>query len=164
MVDMEFHGIDEFMLKLKARYDRSERKQDWRALSGRDHVCSTYDTFILTDERVFQIKAIEVVPGKMAAVAQDVGSGSCDLAEMTRVGAPVPLSVVSRPKDACAVLMFGMQQYSSDLADMFKREYYSSKQDLLKNELDRQVKVLLERPEYRSAYRSLKEREEGYFA
>ena len=46
---MEFRGIDEFMLYLKGRYDLSERRQDWRALTGRNHVTSEYDTFIFTE-------------------------------------------------------------------------------------------------------------------
>ena len=161
---MEFHGIDEFMRYLKGRYDVSERKQDWRALTGRDHVKSTYDTFVFTDEKVFQIKSLELAPAKMAAVASEVGGPSPDLLEAIRGGSPVPLSVVSRSPSAHSVIMFGMQQYSSDISDMLRREYYSSKQDQLDSSLDKSAKSLLERPEYRAAYRSLREREEGYFA
>jgi len=161
---MEFHGIDEFMRYLKGRYDLSERKQDWRALTGRDHVKSTYDTFIFTDEKVFQIKSLEVAPARMAAVATEVGGPSPDLLKVIRGGAPVPLNVISRSPSAYSVVMFGMQQYSSDISDLLKLEYYSSRQDQLDSELARNAKNLLERPEYRAAYRSLREREEGYFA
>jgi hypothetical protein len=157
---MDFHGIDEFMRFLKTRYDRSERKQDWRALSGRDHLRSGYDTFIFTDESVYQIKAAK---GEMAAVAREIGGPSPDLLEAIKGGAPIPLGVVSRTPDMYSVIMFGMQQYSSDISDMLKREYYSSKQDQLQAELDRRVSVFLERPEYRRAYRSIRQDQEGYF-
>ena len=161
---MEFHGIDEFMVYLKGRYDTSERKQDWRALSGRNHVTSEYDTFIFTDEKVFQIKSVEIAPKKMAAVAREVGGPSPDLLDVIKGGAPTPLNVISRTPSAYSVIMFGMQQYSSDISDLLRREYYASRQDNLDLELERSVKVLLERPEYRAAYRSLRETQEGYFA
>lgn len=161
---MEFQGIDEFMRFLKAKYDASDRRHEWRALSGRDHVSSSFDTFILTDERVYQIKSVELLPQRMVAVANEVGGPSPDMLALLRGGAPVPLSVISKRDDASAVVMFGMQQYSSDVADVLKREYYGSRQDALKSELDHRVKNLIERPEYRRAYRGQREREEGYFA
>lgn len=161
---MEFQGIEEFMRYLKAKYDESERRHEWRALTGRDHIASSYDTFIFTDQRVYQIKSQELAPQRMVAVANEVGGPSPDMLEMVRGGAPVPLSVISRAQDASAVVMFGMQQYSSDTADVFRREYYGSKQDVLKAELDRRVENLIQRPEFRHAYKSTREREEAYFA
>lgn len=161
---MEFRGIDEFMRRLKMRYDLSERKQDWRALTGRDHVSSRYDTFIFTDEKVYQIKAAEVIPGTMVAAAVELGSPSTDLLEVIKGGAPVPLNVVSRLPSAYSIIMFGMQHYSSDISDLLRREYYSSKQDRLESELERNMRALLDRPEYRRAYRSLRESQESYFA
>jgi hypothetical protein len=161
---MEFQGIEEFMRCLKTKYDESERKQEWRALSGRDHVSSSYDTFIFTDQKVYQIKSLELMPQRMVAVANEVGGPSPDMLDLVRGGAPVPLSVISKAKDASAVVMFGMQQYSSDVADVFKREYYGSKQDQLKAELDSRIGSLIQRPEYRHAYRDLRAREDGYFA
>lgn len=161
---MEFHGIDEFMVYLKGRYDLSQRKQDWRALTGRNHVTSEYDTFIFTDEKVFQIKAEEIAPRKMAAVAREVGGPSPDLLDLIRGGSPIPLNVVARSPSPYSVIMLGMQQYSSDISDLLRREYYSSRQDQLGLELERCVKVLLERPEHRAAYRSMKDSQDGYFA
>src|SRR5512136_1374948 len=160
---MEFHGIDEFMRYLKGKYDISERKHEWRALTGRDHVNSRLDTFIFTDERVYQIRAVEVMPKKMATVASEVGGPSPDMLELIKGGAPIPLSVMSRSSDALSVMMFGMQQYSSDISDLLRREYYHSRQDQLDLDLDRSLKVLLERPEYRSVYRSLRNDQESYF-
>ncbi len=161
---MEFQGIDGFMRYLKGKYDESERRHEWRALSGRDHVSSSYDTFIFTDHKVYQIKSLELMPQRMVAVASEVGGPSPDMLELVRGGSPVPLSVMSKAEDASAVVMFGMQQYSSDTADVLRREYYASRQDMLKADLDRRVGSLIERPEYRHAYRSLREREDGYFA
>jgi hypothetical protein len=161
---MEFHGIDEFMRYLKVKFDESERRQDWRALTGRNHIRSENDTFIFTDEGVYQIKSVEVAPQKMAAVAREVGGPSPDMLELVKGGAPVPLNVVAPSPNAYSVIMFGMQQYSSDIADLFRNEYYSSKQDELHRDLDRRLKVLLERPEHRTSYRKLKESQEGYYA
>jgi len=161
---MEFHGIDEFMRYLKVKFDESERKQEWRALTGRNHVRSENDTFIFTDKGVYQIKSVEVAPQKMAAVAREVGGPSPDMLELIRGGAPVPLNVVASSPNAYSVIMFGMQQYSSDIADLFRNEYYSSKQDDLHRDLDRNLKVLLERPELRTSYIRLKESQEAYYA
>jgi hypothetical protein len=161
---MEFHGIEEFMRYLKAKYDESERKQDWRALTGRDHVRVINDSFIFTDRKVYQIKSEEIAPRKVAAVAREVGGPSPDMLELLKGGAPMPFSVLSRTSDAYSVIMFGMQQYSSDIADLLKIEYYQSKQDALLRDLKRKVDVLLENPEYRSSYRKLREGRDGYFA
>ncbi|HEX7391883.1 MAG TPA: hypothetical protein VF374_02905 [Thermoplasmata archaeon] len=161
---MEFSGIDEFMLYLKAQFDKSERRQDWRALTGRNHVSSDYDTFIFTDEKVFQIKAKEVAPKRMAAVAREVGGPSPDLLELIAGGSPVPLNVMTRSPSAYSVIMFGVQQYSSDISDLLRREYYGSRQDQLDLELDRSVKVLLDRPDVMRAYRSMRRDQDGYFA
>lgn len=161
---MEFNGIDEFMLYLKAQFDKSERRQDWRALTGRNHVTSDYDTFVFTDEKVFQIRAKEVVPKQMAAVAREVGGPSPDLLELIKGGSTVPLNVMSRSPSAYSVIMFGVQQYSSDISDLLRKEYYGSKQDQLDRELGRSVKVLLDRPELRRAYRSMRQDQDGYFA
>lgn len=161
---MEFHGIEDFMFYLKGRYDLSDRKHDWRALTGRNHVGGEYDTFILTDEKMFQIKAREVAPKKMAAVAAEVGGPSPDLMDIIKGGSPVPLNVVARSPSAYSVIMFGMQQYSSDISDLLRREYYASKQDKLEMELKSGLDVLLQRPEYRRSFRSLNETQDAYFA
>jgi len=161
---MEFQGIDELMRYLKVKFDESERKQDWRALTGRNHVQGQNDTFIFSDKKVFQIKSVEIASQKMAAVGCEVGGPSPDMLELVRGGAPIPLNVVSRSPDAYSVIMFGMQQYSSDVTDLFRNEYYSAKQDELNNRLKHSLDTLLERPEYKASYRKIKESQEGYFA
>ena len=161
---MEFHGIEEFMRYLKAKFDESERKQEWRALTGRNHVQGRSDTFIFTDKAVFQIKSVEVAPHKMAAVSREIGGPSLDILELIKGGAPMPLNVVSRIPNAYSVVMFGMQQYSSEVADLFRNEYYSSRQDELDRDLDRRLNLLLQKPEYRASYRKIRESQEGYFA
>lgn len=161
---MEFHGIDELMKCLKRQYDASERKHEWRALTGRDHVNGVYDTFVFSDERVHQIKAVEVAPKRMIAVGGEIGSSSPDLAEITQEGSPVPIGVVSRATDASAIIMFGMQQYSSDIADMLRTEYFQSKQDRLESDLKHRLDALLKRPEFGTSYRRLREDQESYFS
>lgn len=161
---MDFHGIDEFMHYLKTRYDESERKQEWRALSGRNHVDGNHDTFIFTDSKVYQIKAAEVSRTGKVAVGRELGGSAPDMIELLKGGSPVPLSVVSQVIGAPSVIMFGTQQYSSDIADTFRREYFHDRQDELKAELDRKVGAVVSRPEYRRAYREMRESQDSYFA
>ena len=161
---MEFHGIEELMKRLKGMYDASESRSSWRALTGRDHVNGVYDTFVFSDDVVYQIKAVEIAPRKMLAVGGEVGSGSADLAEISHTGSPVPIGVISRSADASAIIMFGMQQYSSDVADTLKTEYFQSKQDRFEGDLKRRMESVLKRPEFRTAYRRLREDQEFYFS
>ncbi|UCE90818.1 MAG: hypothetical protein JSV90_05125 [Methanobacteriota archaeon] len=161
---MEIHGVEELMLMLKRRYDASEHRHEWRALSGRDHVTGEYDTFVFSEDKIYQIKAVEISPQNMVGVGSEVGSSSPDLAGVSGRGSPVPLGVVSRKQDASAVVMFGLQQYSSDAALMLKDEFFSSKQDRLEADLKRRLDKLLERPQLRSSYRRMREDQESYFA
>jgi hypothetical protein len=161
---MDFHGIDEFMWYLKTRYDESERKQEWRALSGRNHVDGSHDTFIFTDSRVYQIKAAEVSRTGKVAVGKELGSSAPDMLELIKGGSPVPLSVISQAMGSPSVVMFGTQQYSSDIADTFRREFFHDRQGDLKTELDRKVDAVVSRPEFRRAYRELREGQDSYFA
>ena len=161
---MELHGIDELMRHLKGRYDSSERKHEWRALSGRDHASGKYDTFIFSEDRVYQIRSAEVSPRRMVAVGSEVGSNSPDLFELTKSGSPIPLGVISKATDASAIIMLGMQQYSSDVADVLRNEHFHSRQDRLEGELEARLDKLLERPEFRTSYRRLREDQDSYFA
>ena len=164
MTTLEIHGVDELMRLLKGRYDISKRRQEWRALSGRNHVTGEYDTFVFSDESVYQIRAAEVSPKNMVGVGCDVGPVTPDLAELAMQGSPVPLGLVSRSQQASAIIMFGMQQYSSDVSHLLKEEYFSSKQDRLESDLRARLDRLLERPEFRSSYRRLREDQESYFS
>ncbi|MDH3366078.1 MAG: hypothetical protein OEM29_08795 [Thermoplasmata archaeon] len=161
---MEFHGIDELMRGLKRQYDSSSRRHEWRALTGRDHVKGVYDTFVFSDEKTYQIKAAEVAPKRVIAVGGEVGTSSTDLAEISRNGSPVPIGIMSRSTDASSIVLFGMQQYSSEIADTLKAEYFQSKQDRLERDLKAQLDRLLERPEFRATYKSLREDQESYFS
>jgi hypothetical protein len=161
---MELHGVEELMRCLKGRYDSSERRHEWRALSGRDHISGRNDTFIFSEDRVYQIRSTEVSPRVMVAAGVEVGSNSPDMLELTRNGSPIPLGVMSKAADASAVIMFGVQQYSSDATHVLKHEHFDSKQDRLDVELEAKLDRLLERPEYRASYRRLREDQESYFA
>jgi hypothetical protein len=161
---MEFLGIDELMRYLKRRYDSCDQRHEWRALTGRDHVKGTYDTFLFSDERIYQIKASEIARGRMIAVGGEVGSASPDLAELSKDGSPIPIGMVSRATDASSVLLFGMQQYSSDTADTLKTEYFQSKQERLERDLKAQLDRALKRPEFRATFKSLREDQESYFS
>jgi hypothetical protein len=161
---MEFQGVEELMRRLKAEWDSSETRSDWRALTGRDHVSGSYDTFVFSDRKVYQIKAREFAPRRMVAVGSEMGQRSDELLGLMSRGAPVPLGVLSRCTDASLIMMVGMQHYSSDAADELRREYFPSGQDVLKGDLDAELDRLLERPGYRRAFRSLDDDQSAYFA
>jgi hypothetical protein len=161
---MEFLGIDELMRYLKRQYDSSNQRHEWRALTGRDHVKGVYDTFLFSEEKIYQIKAAEVARGRMVAVGGEIGSNSPDLADMSKDGSPIPIGMVSRAADASSVILFGMQQYSSETADTLKLEYFESKQERLERDLKTQLDKALERPEFRATFRSLREDQESYFS
>jgi hypothetical protein len=161
---MEFYGIDEFMRYLKTKFDECERKHEWRALTGRNHVRSENDTFIFTDRTVYQIKSAEIAPRVFAAAGVEVGGPSPDMLELVKDGAPIPLSVASPSTNAQSIIMFGLQQYSSETTDLFRNEYYHAKQDQLEHDLEHKLRLLKERPEFRTSIRSLREDQEGYFA
>jgi hypothetical protein len=115
---MEIIGVDELMRYLKGRYDASEQKREWRALSGRNHVRGSTDTFVLTDDSVYQIMSKDVSKDKVLAVGTDI----------------------------------------------LRNEYFGSKQDVLRTDLDSKLERLVERPEFRTSYRSLRDDQDAYFA
>ncbi len=161
---MEVLGIDQLMRLLKKQYDSSSQRHQWRALTGRDHVKGFYDTFLFSDDTIYQIKAAEIARGSMIAVGGEVGSNSPDLAAASRHGSPVPIGMVSRSADASSVILFGMQQYSSETADLLKLEYFESKQERLERDLNTQLERALERPEFRASSRNLRHDQECYFS
>jgi len=164
LAGMEFQGVEELMRRLKAEWDSSGARQDWRALTGRDHITGSYDTFVFSDEKVYQIKAKEFAPRRMVAVGSELGQRSDELLGLMSKGAPVPLGVMSRSTDASLIMMVGMQHYSSEATDELRREYFHSKQDRMKSDLDLELGRLLDRPEYRRSFRSLHDDQAAYFA
>ena len=123
---------------LKRRWDRSkdEDRSEWRVLSGRNPR-GRYDLFISSPERVWQLKIEQTGNNEAIGFGLDVGKPDEDIKKLFRNGAPVPFGLVSpQAKKNLAIIMAGIQLYSSDSAYKLCNEYVSDKQAELDERLD----------------------------
>jgi len=89
-----------------------------------------------------------------------VGKPDEDIRKLFRHGAPVPFGLVSpQVKNNLAIIMAGIQLYSSDSAYKLCNEYISDKQAELDERLDREIERMKSNPLLRHRYREQKERE-----
>ena len=144
---------------LKEKWDKSKDKEDWRVLSGRNHK-GRYDMFISSPERIWQLK-IEQTGGKEAiGFGLEIGKTDDELGKLLEIGAPVPFGLISpQKKTDLAIIMAGIQRYSSDSTYTLCKEYISEKQAKLDDKLDREIEQMNSDPVSRRRYREQKERE-----
>ncbi|MCD6210728.1 MAG: hypothetical protein OCU20_01615 [Methanophagales archaeon] len=146
---------------LKRRWDKSkdEDRNEWRVLSGRNPR-GRYDLFISTPERVWQLKIEQTGNNEAIGFGLDVGKPDEDIKKLFGHGAPVPFGLVSpQVKNNLAIVMAGIQLYSSDSAYKLCNEYVSNKQAELDERLDREIERMKSNPLLRHRYREQKERE-----
>ncbi len=146
---------------LKRRWDKSkdEDRNEWRVLSGRNPR-GRYDLFISTSERVWQLKIEQTGNNEAIGFGLDVGKPDEDIEKLFGHGAPVPFGLVSpQVKNNLAIVMAGIQLYSSDSAYKLCNEYVSNKQAELDERLDREIERMKSNPLLRHRYREQKERE-----
>ena len=146
---------------LKRKWDKSkdEDRNEWRVLSGRNPR-GRYDLFISTPERVWQLKIEQTGNNEAIGFGLDVGKPDEDIKKLFRHGAPVPFGLVSpQIKNNLAIIMAGIQLYSSDSAYKLCNEYISDKQAELDERLDREIERMKSNPLLRHRYREQKERE-----
>jgi len=146
---------------LKRKWDKSkdEDRNEWRVLSGRNPR-GRYDLFISTPERVWQLKIEQTGNNEAIGFGLDVGKPDEDIKKLFRHGAPVPFGLVSpQVKNNLAIIMAGIQLYSSDSAYKLCNEYISDKQAELDERLDREIERMKSNPLLRHRYREQKERE-----
>ena len=146
---------------LKRKWDKSkdEDRNEWRVLSGRNPR-GRYDLFISTPERVWQLKIEQTGNNEAIGFGLDVGKPDEDIRKLFRHGAPVPFGLVSpQIKNNLAIIMAGIQLYSSDSAYKLCNEYISDKQAELDERLDREIERMKSNPLLRHRYREQKERE-----
>lgn len=146
---------------LKRKWDKSkdEDRNEWRVLSGRNPR-GRYDLFISTPERVWQLKIEQTGNNEAIGFGLDVGKPDEDIRKLFRHGAPVPFGLVSpQVKNNLAIIMAGIQLYSSDSAYKLCNEYISDKQAELDERLDREIERMKSNPLLRHRYREQKERE-----
>jgi hypothetical protein len=144
---------------LKARWDRSTKKDDWRVLTGRNHK-GRYDMFISTPERLWQLKFEQTGDNEAVGYGLDVGKIDGEIERLMRTGAPVPFGLISPQQAELAIIMAGIQRYSSDAAHTLRRDYISNAQAKLDEKLDGEIERLRAAdPTFRRRYREQKERE-----
>ena len=146
---------------LKRKWDKSkdEDRNEWRVLSGRNPR-GRYDLFISTPERVWQLKIEQTGNNEAIGFGLDVGKPDEDIKKLFRHGAPVPFGLVSpQVNKNLAIIMAGIQLYSSDSAYKLCNEYISDKQAELDERLDREIERMKSNPLLRHRYREQKERE-----
>ena len=150
---------------LKKNWDKSEEKEktEWAVLSGRN-TKGRYDMFVSSPERVWQLKIEETGGNESIGFGLEVGKMDDELRKILQAGAgagaPVPFGLVSpQKKPDLAIIMAGVQQYSSDFTHTLCKEFISEQQSKLDDRLDRELEKIHSDPLARRRYREQKERE-----
>ncbi len=149
----------EIVKLLKKQWDRSKESNrcEWRVLGGRNQK-GRYDLFISTPERIWQLKLEQTGDKEAIGFGLEVGKPDDDLRKLFMRGAPVPFGLIS-PSDELAIVMAGIQQYSSESTYTLCRNYISDKQAELDERLDCEIERMKSNPLLRYRYREQKERE-----
>ncbi len=151
----------EIVKLLKKQWDRSKEIErcEWRVLSGRNQK-GRYDLFISTPERIWQLKLEQTGDNKAIGFGLEIGKPDDDLNKLFMCGAPAPFGLVSPAAgDDLAIVVAGIQQYSSESTYKLCRNYISDKQAELDERLDCEIERMKSNPLLRYQYREQKERE-----
>jgi hypothetical protein len=153
---MALKNISALVGDLKEKYDKSKDKSSWRVLQGmdRDH----YDTFVAGDKNLWQIRSEEVTAGEMVAVGMRISRMDEELEKIMKQGSPVPFGNVTPQRNKPSIVMAGIQTYSSDSSSLLCREFLSSKQAELEQQLKGQVEKMKDDPAFRRKYVEHKDR------
>lgn len=143
---------------LKEKWDKSKDKEDWRVLSGRNPK-GRYDMFISSPERLWQLKIEQTGRNEAMGFGLEVGKIEDEIKALMGIGAPVPFGLISPQKADLAIIMAGIQQYSSDSAYTLCKDYLSEKQAKLDEKLDMEIERMRSDPVLRRRYKEQKERE-----
>lgn len=153
---MKVENSGKIMERMKKEYERSERKDRWRVLAGRNPK-DRYDMFISSEDKVWQLKTEYVAPFEVVGVGCSQGKLDDDIARMMSKGSRVPFGLISPLRKDLAIAMAGTQQYSSDAVETMSKDYISSKQAKLDEKLDRELEKLMENASFRKRYRGYKD-------
>lgn len=146
----------DILAEMKKRYDKCP--EGWRVLTGMDSK-DVYDTFISAgDGRVWQIKSEPISRNELVGVGLKVEKVDREIERIMMSGAPVPFGIISPQTRDLAIIMAGIQQYSSNAIEQLKKEYISSKQTKLYSNLKKEVERMLNSdPSLDRKYRAYKE-------
>lgn len=146
----------DLMKEMKNRYDKNP--MNWRVLTGLDSK-NRYDTFISSgDKRLWQIKTEQVSRNEIIGTGMKVAKMDEEIEKIMKAGASVPFGIISPQSKNLAIIMAGIQQYSSSSTDQLKREHVSSKQAKLQFELEKEVESMINRdPSMSKKYKAYKD-------
>jgi hypothetical protein len=157
--EMGIQSSAEITRALKEKWDKSKNKDDWRVLTGRNHK-GRYDMFVSTPNRILQLKFEQTGGNEAVGYGQDVGKMDEEIERIMSTGAPVPFGLISPQQAELAIIMAGIQRYSSDAAHMLRKDYISNAQAKLDEKLDGEIeRMRAADPVFRRKYREQKERE-----
>ncbi|WXG41991.1 MAG: hypothetical protein WED07_14715 [Candidatus Freyarchaeum deiterrae] len=159
---MSAKSIDEIMIELKKQYDRSKHKELWRVLTGRNPK-DNYDTFITTDKDVWQIKSEFVGSGQAVGVGSNVRRIDDEIRRVVNQGTPVPFGMLIPQNRDLAIILAGIQNYSSESVDKLARHHVSDKQPELEEKLDEELEKLLQNPDFKKEYERHKDRSQRLY-
>ena len=156
---MGIQSSAEITRALKDTWDKSKNKNDWRVLTGRNHK-GRYDMFVSTPNRILQLKFEQTGGNEAVGYGLDVGKIDDEIEKLMRSGAPVPFGLISPQQAELAIIMAGIQRYSSDAAHTLRKDYISNAQAKLDEKLDSELeRMQTADPLFRRRYREQKERE-----
>ncbi len=154
---MSVRPIDEIMQELKKQYDKSKHKEQWRVLTGRNPD-DTYDTFITTDRSLWQIKSEFIGPGQAVGVGSNIRRIDDEIRKVVNQGTPVPFGMLVPQSREIAIILAGIQTYSSESVSRLARYHVSDRQSELEEKLDEELEKLMQNPNFRREYLRYKER------
>lgn len=133
----------DLMKEMKKRYDKNPK--EWRVLTGLDSK-NRYDTFISSgDKRLWQMKAEQVGQNEIVGVGMKVAKMDEEIEKIMKAGATVPFGIISPQSKDLAIIMAGIQQYSSSSTNQLNREHVSSKQAKLQSDLEKEIESMINR-------------------
>ncbi|MHC1611553.1 MAG: hypothetical protein ACXQTW_08210 [Candidatus Methanospirareceae archaeon] len=155
---MKIQSSADITRALKEEWDKSKNKADWRVLTGLNRK-GRYDMFISSSENLWQLKFEQTGRNEVIGFGFEVGEIDAEIKRIMELGAPVPFGLISPQKANLAIIMAGIQQYSSDSAHTLCKEYVSEEQAKLDERLDREIERMVSDPTFRRRYKEQKERD-----
>jgi len=143
--------------KIHDEYEKSNEKQQWRVLAGMDHK-NRMDTFVFGDKNLWQVKSEMIGKNETISVGIKVEHSDDDLRKYQKHGAPIPFGMASPQPNNGAIILSGVQQYSSDATYKLCRDHISNSQSKLNDKLNGELNTLLDSNEiFRRKYRQFKD-------
>jgi hypothetical protein len=155
---MEIQASADITRTLKEKWDKSRNKREWKVLTGRNPK-GRYDMFISNPERFWQLKFEQIGSNEAIGVGCEAGKIDEEIKELMSMGSSIPFGLISPQQVDLAIIIAGIQQYSSYSTDMLCKDYISKEQAKLDEKLDQELERMGSDPAFRRRYKEQKERE-----